>query len=127
MKTLLLISTLLFSVGASAEENLIPEEAAPTVEEALVNSESPLEYHSSNMFEIPSQKVVLDPNLATAIGSEASRKAAENKYGVYTPLKEWAKSYHYIGWGWTSGADKVTSASSETFASVMLSSIDLPS
>ena len=55
MKTLLLISTLLFSVGANAEENFIPEEAAPTVEEALVNSESPLEYHSSNMFEIPSQ------------------------------------------------------------------------
>ena len=107
MKTLLLFSTLLFSVGVNAEENFIPEEAAPTVEEALANSESPLEYHSSNMFEIPSQKVVLDPNLATAIGSEASRKAAESKYGVYTPLKELEiTSVPLIAFGFIAKADK---------------------
>ena len=107
MKTLLLFSTLLFSVGVNAEENFIPEEAAPTVEEALANSESPLEYHSSNMFEIPSQKVVLDPNLATALGSEASKKAAESKYGVYTPLKELEiTSVPLIAFGFIAKADK---------------------
>ncbi len=103
----LLFLLFLVSIGVKAEEAVNEEIALPKLEVGEIGSESSLEYNSSNMFEIPSQKVVLNPELATAMGAEAGKSAAEMKYGVYAPLRELEiTSVPLIAFGFIAKADK---------------------